>query len=257
MVEAEETDEGLQSIRLCPLGVHCLRESQEQKTLVLSVVLIWHRWICRADTLQWSHWGNHSCHDTWKLKLIFKYLFFPPLLDILSALFKCFWLHGSQSQTALQGAGSVHLRASLLLLLQLLSWEEASVDRKNGDQWRRTNRREVAEGHQRRREKQRNSGRQRDREYLSPQELRCTNSWGILIIMRGEKNPKRERTRWVEGFGGFRNFEKRIQGERAVGCWTLFTTAVLSATCEKAESVHTDIQRKCACVALSRFNSYS
>lgn len=32
MVEAEETDEGLQSIRLCPLGVHCLRESQEQKT---------------------------------------------------------------------------------------------------------------------------------------------------------------------------------------------------------------------------------
>lgn len=191
MVEAEETDEGLQSIRLCPLGVHCLRESREQKTLVLSVVLIWHRWICRADTLQWSHWGNHSCHDTWKLKLIFKYLFPPPLLDILSALFKCFWLHGSQSQTALQGAGSVHLRASLLLLLQLLSWEEASVDRKNGDQWRRTNRREVAEGHQRRREKQRNSGRQRDREYLSPQELQCTNSWGILIIMGGGKNPKR------------------------------------------------------------------
>lgn len=109
----------------------------------------------------------------------------------------CKWLPGAVLQAALQGAGSVHLRASLLLLLQLLSWEVAPVDRRNGDQWRRTNR-GVGGGIK-------DGGRNSDREweYLSLLELQYWNRRGILIIMR-KKNPKRERTRWVEGFGGFK-----------------------------------------------------
>lgn len=121
-------------------------------------------------------------------------------------MFKCSWLHGSLLQAALQGAGCMHLGASLLLLLQLLSWEEASVDRTNGDQWRRTDRGGGGGGTLKTEgeavaDKERE--RERARDYLSLQEFQYRDRRGILIIMR-KKNPKRERTRWVKGFGGFK-----------------------------------------------------
>lgn len=135
--------ECLQSIQHLPLREHRLRETQEQKTLLLQC-FGFEPWLCHADE-DWANACVMVICGKWKwtflvaaFKIIYESRSFLSLFqfDYVNSS----WLHDSLVQAALQGASSVHPRASLLLLLQLLSWEEASADWTNVDQWRRTNR---------------------------------------------------------------------------------------------------------------------
>lgn len=140
--------------------------------------------------------------------------------------------------------------------------EKASVDRTNGDHWRRTKQREERVALK---AKGGGNDRLREGENFSLRELQYRDSKGILIIMRtkilGEKEVDELRDLGVLKLGREADWWRRMQEERAVkergGCWTDWTIAELVATHSMKGRRGMDIRRKRASVALSSLNSCS
>lgn len=174
------------------------------------------------------------------------------LIFFLLLLFEYVWTLQTW-KAALQGAGSVRLWASLLLLLQLLSWEEAPSGSKEG--WSVTQNQVRGGGEEGIRDWGRNSSRRREkrmREFLALQKLQCKNRRGMLIIMRskilGEKEA--DELRDLEVFKTSRG-DWLMNVDSGRGCWTL-----CSAAGGIKEGRADEESTKTAWVALSSFESY-
>lgn len=97
---------------------------KNKKLFFSSVILIWHRWMCRTDPLPWSHWVISRVMICWNWNKSLKTYFVPPL-DILTfraALFKWLWLRASQLQAAPAGGRQCasQSRSALITAVTLL-----------------------------------------------------------------------------------------------------------------------------------------